>query len=364
MQGLKNKTRSGKVRNSEFGIRNGNRGIEYAAARRSALRTPRSTFRGFTLVEMLVVIVIIGVLMGLAIPAMMRARIAVIEGRVITEISGLSSAISSFKAKYGVEPPSRFSIYLTQAGWSGDPTNMAIVRRIWPQFDFTLGDANATGATKGTNYPAFWWDTLGGTNHVINLNSSECLLFFLGGVIPVQGQNQVPVGFAKNPVYPFAPPTTSANREGPFFELTDVSRIKDLDGNGVNEWYDSIPNQSSPLLYFSSYEGAGYRTAELPNNGTSFTALNDVYRISSTAGTLPPASPTTTFPGSPLDSRSLPAQKPQSFQIISPGYDGQYGSGGVHNPNLPNSGLVTATGTPDTVAYDNLTNFHGGRLKP
>src|SRR5207237_681163 len=99
------------------------------------------------------------------------------------------------------------------AGWNSDPASMAIVRKIWPQFDFTLGDSptSPTGATKGTNYPAFWWDTLGGTNHVINMNSGECLLFFLGGVIPIAGENQAPTGFAKNPIYPFAPMNVAAN---------------------------------------------------------------------------------------------------------------------------------------------------------
>ncbi len=67
--------------------------------------------------------------------------------------------------------------------------------------------------------------------------------------------------------------------------------------------------------------------------------------------------------------RRSSAQKPQSFQIISPGYDGEYGSGGVFNPQLANSGLVgyDANGNtlnPDTRQFDNLTNFNGGRLKP
>ncbi len=81
----------------------------------------------------------------------------------------------------------------------------------------------------------------------------------------------MPTGFAKNPAYPFSPPTVSSNREGPFFEFTDTSRIKDIDGNGINEWYDPLPGQSKPYLYFSSYDGRGYNTFEVPNNGTAFT---------------------------------------------------------------------------------------------
>ncbi|MBS0262759.1 MAG: prepilin-type N-terminal cleavage/methylation domain-containing protein [Planctomycetes bacterium] len=328
----------------------------------------RSTLRrAFTLVELMVVIVIISILMALIIPATMKVRERVIEGRVATEIKQLESGVSAFKAKYGVEPPSQFRLYLTQAGWNSDPASMALVRRIWPNFDYTMGDAQSNGAAAGVNYPSFWWGMSANGTKPIAFNSGECLLFFLGGVIPVQGPNQIPVGFAKNPSYPFAPPATSSNREGPFFELTDVSRIKDFDGNGLNEWYDSIPNQTAPYLYFSSYEGSGYRVAgtgsELPTGST----LVDVYRIFSPSGTnttIPQAGPSN---GTIVGSQTLPAQKPQSFQIISPGYDGKYGTGGVYNPQLNNSGLVSSYNGSnpvyDTDAFDNITNFSGGRLK-
>ncbi len=325
----------------------------------------------FTLIEMMVVVIIIAVLAGLLLPALGRARTSANEARVVVEIKGLESGIAAFKAKYGCEPPSSFILYLNQAGWSSDPTNMAIVRQIWPQFDFTMG------AGSGTTFPAFWTNIQKQVNGnpAVPMNSGECLLFFLGGVVPAQGANQMPQGFAKNPAYPFSPPSVSANREGPFFDFSDVVRVKDIDGNGVNEWYDQLPNQSKPYLYFSSYEGRGYNLNELPNNGSSsytiasFPSLHDMYRVSPTAATAaqyPPSSRSTNANGSVVASGSqlLPPQKPQSFQIISPGYDGEYGFGGIFNATLPNSGLTDGSGNPDILAYDNLTNFNGGRLKP
>lgn len=336
------------IRNSECGMRNTARRL------RSATQVARAR-RGFTLVELMIVVVVIAILMGLLLPALNNVRIKAKEAAVIVEIKQLEAAITAFKAKYGVEPPSRVSIYLTQAGWNGDPTSMAAIRRIWPQFDFTM-----TGGA-GTAYPSYWSGT-------INLNSGECLLFFLGGVMSAAGQNQVPTGFAKNPQYPFAPLSASSNREGPFFEFNDVSRIKDVDTSGMNEWYDSLPDQSKPYLYFSSYEGRGYSLNELPSpstTSTSYTYLHDFYRVSSTTATPPStrsldASNNVTASGSQL----LAPQKAQSFQIISPGYDQDYGSGGVFNPKLPNSGLTDFNGKPDLAAYDNLTNFNGGRLNP
>src|SRR5262249_2869355 len=152
-----------------------------------------------------------------------------------------STAIGTFKSKYGSEPPSRISIYLTKAGWTGDPASMATIRSIWPQFDFSMGDPAGGTAGAGTPFPTYWKTAFPG--NVIKLNSGECLLFFLGGVMQdnASGQNQVPTGFAKNPRYPFAPTVANANREGPFFEFTDISRIRDIDTSGMNEWYDPLP---------------------------------------------------------------------------------------------------------------------------
>jgi prepilin-type N-terminal cleavage/methylation domain-containing protein len=309
--------------------------------------------RAFTLVELMVVIVIIGILMAILLPVIGRIRVNVNEARVITEINGLSTGIATFKSKFGVEPPSRISIYLTQAGWTGDPASMATIRTIWPQFDFSMG------AGAGSAYPTYW-STIAVSN-TINLNSGECLLFFLGGVMQdgASGPNQVPTGFASNPRYPFAPTSVNANRIGPFFEFTAINRIRDIDNNGMNEYYDSLPGQTNPYLYFSSYEGQGYRLAELPQSGGNYLFLHDFYRVSPTVAS-PPATP----PVSPTGSQTLPAQKPQSYQIISPGYDGDFGAGGVFNTNLPNSGLTDSNGNPDKAAFDNLTNINGSRLNP
>jgi len=324
-------------------------------------RNPKSEIRNlrrraFTLVELMVVIVIIGVLMSLILPAISRARRAAQEAKVMTEINGLASAISGFKAKYGVEPPSSISIYLTSGGWNGDPTSRGIIRSIWPQFDFTMGDPMGGTAGAGTAFPSYW--TTSATNNAINLYSGECLLFFLGGV--QTAAFQPPAGFAKNPLYPFAPVSQNANREGPFYEFSNISQLSDIDGNGFNEWKDTLPAQTNPYLYYSSYEGRGYNVGELANTGGNYVLLHDVYRVSSAAGTTPPANVAAAGTGS----QTLPAQKPQTFQIISPGYDANYGQGGVFNPNLTNSGLTDSSGNPDTAAYDNLTNFNGGRLNP
>ena len=106
----------------------------------------------------------------------------------------------------------------------------------------------------------------------------------------------------------------------------------DFGDDGFFEYVDLIPSQQVPYLYLSSYEGQGYQAADLevyPNPDSR--NMTNVY----------------------LQSDGTP-WKQQSFQVISPGGNGQYGAGGPFDPNN-NSALDTAT-------HDNLTNFHSARL--
>ena len=74
--------------------------VRPSRARRTALR------RGFTLVEMLVVITIIGMLMALLSVAIWRAVRTAREASIITEIGQLHSALQAYKEKHLVYPPS------------------------------------------------------------------------------------------------------------------------------------------------------------------------------------------------------------------------------------------------------------------
>lgn len=272
---------------------------------------------GFTLVELLVVIVVISVLLALILPAISRVRQSVNVAKVQTEISQLESAIIQFRGTYGIEPPSRFVIYITEAGWNSDLPSKVIARRMWPHFDFKM-DGGA-----GTKYPSTWTADQ-------KMNSGECLLFFLGGVIE---NGKQPNGFSKNPSLPFSP---GGNRSAPFLEF-DQTRIRDTDNNGLFEYHDILQSPGRPYLYFSSYEGRGYKPAEL------CMGMTDFYRTAS----------------APF--------KPHSFQIISPGIDGEYGDGGFYDPE--NTTMSLAQGRPATgtnqngrAEYDNITNFSSGML--
>ncbi|QDT95322.1 type II secretion system protein [Gimesia aquarii] len=284
-----------------------------------ALTASQRNRRAFTLIELMVAIVIILILLGLLIPAIGAVRLRAQQAQVRTEITNLEAAITAFKADFGMDPPSFINLYEDgSATW--DQHSKSLIRKMWPQFQFGINrDINNDGDTSDT----------------FELSAGECLVFFLGGVFDSTGK--APNGFSKNPANPFSIASGGTNRQGPYFEF-DTSRFTDIDSDNAAEYKDAFPSQQLPYLYLSSYGGRGYRTAELPSIPALGVNVTNVYH----QGT----------PGDPLG----PAYKPKSFQIISPGADSQYGSGGNYDPdkNFPSGRTVEA---------DNMTNFTNGSLK-
>ncbi len=351
-------------------------------------RTNSNRRNGFTMIEVMVVIVILAILIGLLLPALSSARLRVRQTQVRTEISQLENAIGNFKNRFGVEPPSRITLWEDPTANNGCATStpnqnaiesLAILRQMWPAFDATAstlrdwdGDGTATGGP-------------------FTLTQGECLVFFLGGMptsSSVGGTNLFTLsGFSKNPA---DPTIKGGTREGPFYEFKN-DRFTDFGTTGFPEYKDPLPGQTQPYLYYSSYDGSGYR--EMFKNVTPdyFATVASglpilAYRQGSIVAT--PASTATALP-----TQTSPF-KSKSFQIISPGLDHKYGPGGPYvagskdplpawDSNSFNSsdgstsviwfGPVTSGTTPIRVTVtaadreaerDNITNFSTALLAP
>ncbi|MDB5387729.1 MAG: hypothetical protein JWM11_3375, partial [Planctomycetaceae bacterium] len=289
------------------------------------------------------------ILMGFILPAVMSSFKAARNTQISTELRGLESAIAQFKSVYGVEPPSRILLYQNPTGtpsWQSHPgmftdpitgasvsydmervRSRALITRIWPNFDFT--------ATRNLAAP----------NGFLYLRGAECLVFFLGGGVVASPTGAFALtGFSKNPLDPLSPASGSESRDGPFFEFKPAqlkTTRNTADAGSALIYVDPTPSQTLPYLYLSSYEGRGYSPQDalvnpqaMPVPYPANTNLLDVYRVGN----------------------SVVAQKNKSFQLISPGADGAYGSGGPFDANATNRALN------DRRDYDNITNFNSGVL--
>lgn len=323
---------------------------------RAARRRP-SRRGGFTIIELMVVVVIIAALAALLLPAIQGARRSAIESQVRQEISQLENAIGEFKAELGPEPPSFIRLHETGdssmgTGWFANDAatreSRAILRTMFGtkmEFNGFVIDLNGNGsADAGVS---------------VDLRGDQCLVFFLGGLYDSTNGFR---GFSKNSLRPLRFTSGSGTSIGPFMEFNPERVRTSLPGNPAYSaplanfpvYVDPIPGQTKPYLYVSSDEGRGYDGSDLmtPLLPSGF----QPYLINTKATAMAP---------------NPAAWKPETFQIISPGYDFSYGIGGPYKPDadirLPALVQVSMADVVDPNRRDerdNITNFQTGRLEP
>lgn len=327
--------------------------------------------QGFTLVELLVVITVIGILAGLAIPAVMGALKAAKVSAMKTELENLSQGIEAYKTKYGDYPP--------------DFSNWDVVRRhylkIFPDIDaseltllyrlcdFVADDSAAQIDTTVDAYPGSVMDR------------AEALVWALGG-------------FSSDPQYPFtgtggplvmlpaaaASATTqrdepqnyqyNTERDNSFVEFdssrlsvvafdpalgtaTYANRTRSGDeppasynlvsaATGALFLPDLFPTyalyqDSSPAVYFDSrtygYVDTSVSAASTAFNGyaryvdnaTDIDGVRPMYSDSANANLVPSGSGGT-YATLSESVRAWNFMNPQTFQILTPGLDRRFGA--------------------------------------
>ena len=276
-------------------------------ARSSWTRHP-AAHGGFTLVEVLVVIAIIGVLVGLLVPAVNMAYNGIKKRAIAAEVLTLASAIDRYKEKYGDYPP--------------DGSDAAVfsrhLRRIFPQ----IADSELAAITAASNC------STGAPNGV--MDPPEALVFFLGG-------------FSDDPASPITGPggplfdsgggnyQYNVDRNSPLYEFkqsqltldtsggTTVSNDETLYGLGST---DLMPvyrpkGKMAPYVYFDG------RTYSFASGGTFYN-----HYTSSALGVARP------YRSDDVRTTATVATNPdayyryvneESFQLITAGMDDSYG---------------------------------------
>lgn len=326
--------------------------------------TNRKKHLGFTLVEMLVVIFIIGILAGLISAAAMRARNrAKVAAMAVGDINLISLSIDQYKNDLGGEYPPDFSDVTTDNGKS------IILRHIYRAFPrFVINGPDIT--TKWQNLRDLIYSnsayTINTTTYHIDINNfgpDKALVFWLGGMPDAQGR---PSGFSKDPANPFTSPITVPSRKGPFYDF-DPGRIQNY------QYYASgiITGTGQPYVYLRAEQGQSQPKREY----YTYDGANYAFKSGATSGAKPY-----------WDQRNMCWVNPTSFQILCCGLDGKFGKENVYPtgiiqkpialtfPGLPpsdvtaintalNNDITNTTDNPGNLDHiDDQTNFSSGTI--
>jgi prepilin-type N-terminal cleavage/methylation domain-containing protein len=380
------------------------------AQEHSSMKSPhvssRRCRRGFTLVELLIVIVIIGLLVGLVSVAAVSAMKTARNAKITLEINDMSRALQEYKDKYGAFPPCHnYDVVGGGAGSVEEAARNRIQRHVAQAFPRYRRDADGDG--DYADYDDIRTDILTATTDLAgtftsgrdinNLDPAEALVFWLGG-LPARFADATGdattsgtqlIGFAQDPANPFQhedATTGQPQRTTPY--PFDTAELTDNDADG---WYEYTPESvmlvaatPAPYVYFDS---ASYKGWYQPNGAGNNPAGG--------SGKAPPTGVTSVplygYPSTTLTNHGLSGnaalwgvawpmwedggnndaypewEQPNGFQIICCGLDGAYtGAGGDAElgpatfPEIPGDTGATPDYQP---MLDNLTSFTEGTLE-
>jgi len=291
--------------------------------------TRRRTLHGFTLVELLMVIVIIGILVALVTLAVGGAVKKANQAKVLTEINQLSMALENYQQKHGSYPPNPGTEPTIELPAAREQRIERHLRRAFPRY---VVRPDWIAPNNVANFDDIVEHIRVATgNNLRTMDGAEALVFFLGGLPNPTASNPL-TGFAADAANPFQNITAQSQRTERFFEF-DPTRLVDRDGDGWPEYVPDIKTgvvETAPYVYFdagSYHLGSHYPFTHFnpaPDPGPRLSGLWG-YAVPYAAKYVVPAPADGGDPADPRTWNVTAWQAPNNFQIICTGLDGQYG---------------------------------------
>ena len=314
--------------------------------------------RGFTLVEMLVVIVIIGILASLITGAVIGARRTVKNAAIKMEIEQLQGALQKYKTLYGEYPPDFAFVTNTVDDDLRNASQDAVIRHLKRRFPRYQIDAAVTTLPDDDAWLEFVADLT--AEYSVDPDSFDpgtALTFWLGG-LPEVDDDTILAGFHADGSNPFRT-GIPRDTESRLFDFNPASLRA-----GPGYWHciaQSGGSQSAPYVYFRSHRLAAstryeYGEVKDPSGAPTFEPSKRNFTIDGIDyGTAVPYMDTGGSGDPAVVTSTRYWQSSETFQVIHPGLDGMFGATNDFRD-------VSGTGF-DENDFDNLASFTTGTLE-
>jgi prepilin-type N-terminal cleavage/methylation domain-containing protein len=344
------------VTNSPFRGKIGEKG----AVNETGARWAMTKGRGFTLVEILVVVVIIGILVTLVTVAVKGAMDATKRAKIATQMSQLAMALDHYKAEIGEYPPDLFD----------DEALVRHVKKRWPRLVLPSGGLTAQADFIRNSINEAYDDALtkafgnavkneyGNVDFTMTstLSPVGSLALWLGGFPNGDGKLS---GFYADPENPFTQIETFDRKAFADLEFGENKSVRPF-CTGNNLFVPAIGNDIRdafvPIIYFQGLPSGGLRAYMIPDGGHP--KRGEVKQFDFRTSTNPIANELG-FCVAYAEEESAGVIKwknPTTFQLLHPGLDGIFGIA------VPGGGAaplrIIKTGNNIVLQdLDNQTNF-------